>query len=141
VSRTQDVDDTLALRTLDSYAFACDTRDPARLAGCFVAGGTLTVRWRNREPTTMTFPGDASSVMEILNGFGRTLHFIGNHGVALVGDTATGVAYCFAHHITGPSDYVMAIRYVDEYRREPGGWQFADRQLEVDWTQRAAVAD
>ncbi len=48
---------------------------------------------------------------------------VANHYVELYGATDTGERYCLAHHIhtaddgSGKLDFVMAIRYLDRYRR------------------------
>ena len=132
--------DRVALRYLsESYAAGCDHRDITLLAPCFVDGGTITVHWLDKEPTTMTAPDDLTGIPTGLSRYDRTVHFIGNHRAVIDGDIATGETYCFAHHITGTNDYVMSIRYEDTYRREPDGWKFVTRDLRLNWTQDATI--
>ena len=127
--------DRVALRHLvDSYAVGCDRRDIDILQGCFVEGATNTVHWLDRDATTMTAPHDLERIPTGLSRYDRTFHFVGNHRVEIDGDSATGDAYCFAHHITGTKDFVMAIRYEDRYVRTPDGWRIATRDLRLLWT-------
>lgn len=133
--------DRLALRYLvEAYAFGCDARDPDVLANVFVDGATLTVHWSTREPSTMTFPEGADHIARSLERYDRTMHVIGNHRAEVHGDDATGVTYCFAHHLTGTDDHVMAIRYHDTYVRTDRGWRISERHLHEDWTEAHTVA-
>jgi hypothetical protein len=132
--------DRLALRDLvEGYAHGCDARDADVLRACFADGATLTVHWSGRDATTMTFPAGAEHIAASLARYDRTLHFIGNHRAEVHGDDATGITYCFAHHITGTDDHVMAIRYHDTYRRTPDGWRIVERHLHEDWTEARTV--
>ena len=133
--------DRLALRDLvEAYARAADTRDATLVRACFVDGGTLTVHWLGRDPSTMVMPDDAERIPQGLARYDRTMHFVGNHHAVIDGDHATGEAYCFAHHVTGTDDHVMAIRYEDTYRRDAGTWRFAERHLRLEWTQDTTVS-
>lgn len=133
--------DRLALRYLvEAYAFGCDARDADVLRRCFAEGATLTVHWASREPTTMTFPEGADHIARSLERYDRTMHVVGNHRAEVHDDHATGVTYCFAHHLTGPDDHVMAIRYHDTYRRMPDGWRIVERHLHEDWTESRTVS-
>jgi hypothetical protein len=127
--------DRIALRNLvDSYAAGCDRRDIDLLRSCFVDGGTNTVHWLDRDATSMTAPKDLERIPTGLARYDKTFHFVGNHVVDLDGDAASGDAYCFAHHLTGRNDFVMAIRYEDVYSRTPEGWRIATRDLRLLWT-------
>src|SRR5215211_8605373 len=133
--------DRIALRNLvETYAHGCDARDEAVLVSCFVDGGTLVVHWLDRDATTMIAPDDIRRIPRTLGAYDRTLHFIGNHRAHIDGDDGAGETYCFAHHISGTSDHVMAIRYEDTYRRTPGGWKFVVRQLRLEWTEDRPIA-
>jgi len=85
-------------------------------------------------------PEDAGQIPRGLSRYDRTLHFVGNHLADVDGDHATGETYCFAHHITGVDDHVMAIRYEDTYRRESGTWRFVARHLRLEWTQDTTIS-
>jgi len=97
------------------------------------------VHWAGRDATTLRFPEAAQHIADNLGRYERTMHFVGNHRAEIDGDDATGITYCFAHHISGGADHVMAIRYVDRYRRTPGGWRIAERHLYEDWTEDTTV--
>ena len=133
--------DRVALRYLvEAYARAADTRDAALVRDCFVDGGTLTVHWLGRDPSTMVMPRDAERIPQGLARYDRTLHFVGNHRAEVDGDDATGETYCVAHHVTGTDDHIMAIRYEDTYRRDAGTWRFVARHLHLEWTQDTTVS-
>jgi hypothetical protein len=132
--------DRLDLRSLvEAYAFGCDRRDVELLRSCFVDGATIVVHWPNREPATMTAPHDLEQIPTGLARFDQTLHVVANHRAQLDGDAGTGEAYCFAHHLTGKDDYVMAIRYEDRYDRTADGWRIATRDVRILWTANQAV--
>jgi hypothetical protein len=135
-----DADDRLALRHLvDSYAIGCDRRDIDILRSVFVEGGTNTVHWLDRDPTSMTAPADLERIPTGLARYDQTFHFVGNHRVELDGDAATGDTYCIAHHLTGKDDYVMHIRYEDTYVRTSAGWRIQTRDLHLLWTANLPV--
>lgn len=133
--------DRLALRALaERYAFACDERDADALGSCFVDGATLVVHYHDRDAITIPFPEGAPRIATTLGQWERTLHFVGNHRATIDGDVATTVTYCFAHHISGSDDHVMAIRYHDTCRRTPDGWRITERHLYEDWTEDTTVS-
>lgn len=136
--------DRLALRALvEGYACACDERDAHALRCVFAEGATLTVHWPDRPAVRITFPDGADGVASSLGRYVSTRHFVGNHRVAVAGDTATGTTYCVAHHVTRTGtdahDHVMHIRYQDTYARTGSGWRIASRDLHVDWTEDRVV--
>ena len=133
--------DRVALRDLvQAYAEGCDTRNAALLRSCFTDVATLTVHWVDRDATTMTFPAGADQIPAGLARYDLTFHVIGNHRVELDGDQATGSTYCFAHHVTGTDDHVMAIRYEDTYRRDGDGWKIVERHLRHLWNEATTVS-
>ncbi len=66
-------------------------------------------------------------------------HLVGNHEVAVDGDTATHRCYLQAQHVrraaTGGPNYIVAGRYEDRLVRTDGGWRIAHRTLVVMWTE------
>ena len=76
-------------------------------------------------------------VFDELNKYNATMHFNGQNSTTLNGDTATGVAYCIAHHMTSGDGkqklMVAAIKYHDTYVRQNSQWFFSVRKLMVDW--------
>jgi len=140
--------DRLAIRRLvDDYARAADRVDGAAAGACFTPDGVLRICNRGQaEPVRMrTGPDEIAAAFAGLGRYDVTLHVVANHYVDLDGDTATGETYCLAHHIhdaddgTGKLDYVMAIRYLDQYRRTEVGWRLAQRELQVEFTEDRPV--
>ena len=72
-----------------------------------------------------------------------TLHVVSNHYVEIDGDIATGESYCRASHIRAVEggapeereNYVMNIRYLDDFIRTTEGWRIAKRELQVEFTE------
>jgi hypothetical protein len=84
-------------------------------------------------------------VFERLAGYARTMPHVTTKMADVSGPTATGVAYCQAHHLRGTSDedvfddLVMHIRYVDRYAIYRETWRFAHRRVEVLFTEQRVV--
>ena len=79
-----------------------------------------------------------------LSRYEVTLHVVANHYVEIDGDTGTGETYCLAHHVHpvddgSRGDFVMAIRYLDRYRRLDEGWRLELRELQVEFTEDRPV--
>src|SRR6266850_2525575 len=93
-----------------------------------------------RSSTTALAP-----VFDELNKYAATQHFVGQSTiVTLVGDKATGDAYCMAHHLSVNGEkrqlMVAALRYSDVFRKIDGAWLFAERRLYVDWLEERALS-
>jgi hypothetical protein len=145
---TAELADRLAIRRLvDDYARAADRVDGPAAGACFAPGGVLRIFHRGHaEPTRVrTGPEEISTAFAGLARYDVTLHVVANHYVEIDGDTATGETYCLAHHIhdaddgTGKLDYMMAIRYLDEYRRTTDGWRITARNLHLEFTEDRPV--
>ena len=141
--------DRRAIRELvDAYAFCADTRDAEGQKALFT-DDTRFVVYMGGEGSEATddLVGRESltPVFDNLNAYEVTMHFNGQSSVALDGEQATGETYCLAHHIhdaddgSGKLDYVMAIRYLDQYRRTDQGWRLAVRELQVEFTEDRPV--
>jgi uncharacterized protein (TIGR02246 family) len=139
--------DRLALRQLvDDYARAVDQPDGESAAALFVPDGVLCIFERGTAEPVRERKGrdEIAAAMNGLTRYDTTLHFVGNHYAAIDGDIATGETYCLAHHIRevegeGSMDFVMAIRYLDAYRRVDEGWCIARRELRVEFTEDRPV--
>lgn len=139
--------DRLALADLVAqYAIAVDRRDEA-LAALFTEDAELVqpaglVR-RGRSATLTGNVDITRGVLEAVAHLHSTRHVVHQQLVDRTGDTARGEVYCDAHHVyateNGHRDYVVAIRYQDEYRRTDGAWRIARRELSVDLTYDVAV--
>lgn len=125
------------------YARCVDRGDPKGVAACFApdgvlrrvdlaAGGKLLSERTGRDEIAL-----AISKMR----YNATFHFVGQQQTDTQGDTATGETYCLAHHLTVPedgspaTDFIMFIRYQDQFVRLDEGWRFAVRELHIDWTE------
>jgi uncharacterized protein (TIGR02246 family) len=129
-----EVADRLALRELvDAYARAVDRRDGEGFAALFTQDGQVYTDPARRNQGWAAL----RAIPPRLARYHKTTHFVGQHTVNLDGDTATGEAYCLAHHlydINGRTvNRIMSIRYQDQYVRSGAGWLFKERRLEVDW--------
>lgn len=139
--------DRLAIRQLvDDYARAVDVPDGDRAAALFVPDGVLRIFERGKAEPVRERVGraDIAAAMNGLRHYDTTLHVVANHYSEIDGDTATGESYCLAHHVRdvdehGPMDYVMAIRYLDAYRRTVEGWRLERRELQVEFTEDRPV--
>jgi uncharacterized protein (TIGR02246 family) len=122
------------------YAQAVDRRDAAALTALFTPDGiieSLGVERRGHEQI-----GRIPARLDRL--YDRTYHTVFNQTVAVDGDAAEGEVYSTAHHLKRQddgrtSDHVMAITYRDRYVRTDSGWRFAERRLDLQWTQTAFV--
>jgi hypothetical protein len=133
------VSDALALRELvERYAFGCDHRDEALLRTVFADGSVMYIH-RPEGISTMQMLDDIARIPTGLARYDKTFHLIGNHRVNVDGDTATGETYCIAHHVKGTDDYVMTIRYEDQYLRTADGWRVQQRDLRLLWTSNETV--
>jgi ketosteroid isomerase-like protein len=139
--------DQLELRQLAAdYARGVDVPDGKRVADLFLPDGVLRIYHRGKaEPFSQRVGREAiGSAMAGLTRYEKTMHVIANQYIDVVGDSATGETYCLAHHIRevegkGLMNYVMAIRYLDEYRRADEGWRIAVRELRVEFTEDRPV--
>ena len=138
--------DRLEIRgVVEEYARCADRIDNEGLAALFAPDGVLRIFDRgNPEPVRQRV--GRVEISEAIKGLSRyevTLHLVGNHYVALSGDQATAETYCRACHIRpvegGDTDarenYVMNIRYLDQFVRLPEGWRIAQRELQLEFTE------
>ncbi len=132
-------------KIVDDYALFADRIDNEALAGLFAPEGILRIFERgNSEPVRQRI--GQSEIAEAIKGLSRydvTLHVVSNHYVEIDGDIATGESYCRASHIRAVEggapeareNYVMNIRYLDDFIRTTEGWRIAKRELQVEFTE------
>ena len=134
--------DRLAIRNLvDQYAYCADTRNAQGQMALFTEDTRFIVFMdaKSSEPTQVINKRvDLFPVFDNLNTYRATMHFNGQSTVLqLNDDTATGIAYCIAHHQTikdGVQKLMIAnIKYHDSFVKQNGKWLFAERKLMVDW--------
>jgi uncharacterized protein (TIGR02246 family) len=142
--------DRAALRDLvDAYARHVDRHDAEAVASLFTADGRLVSRLHHAaDNAPIVRRGREEIASALVTGLDRyiaTTHIVGGQVVHLDGDVATGETVCLAHHVYdaagGRRMLVMAVRYTDTYARQPEGWGFAERQLDLDWRQDRALED
>ena len=139
--KIREADDRLAIRSLvDGYAFCADTRNAKGQMALFTLDTRFEVYYDPKSETPSQLVNNREGLAPIfddLNKYKATMHFNGQTSVQLNGDSATGVAYCIAHHLTNEDGkqklMVAAIKYHDTYVRQNGQWFFAVRKLMVDW--------
>ncbi len=137
----EEIADRLAIRELvDAYAHCADRRD---------IGGQMSLFTVDCEFLVYMDGGDAAPtqringreglrpVFEDLRQYAATTHFNGQSTVTLAQNSATGVSYCLAHHVTvdGPDRAIMiaSLRYLDQFVKIERRWYFRERKLMVDW--------
>lgn len=131
------------IRTLASrYATAVDQQDARALRGLFAHGSSTVL------PGALAGPEggevrDAGDLLAPLARYVRTRHTVAQHTVHVDGAVATGEVYGEAHHIYERDgqlhDRTLMMRYLDGYTRTTQGWQFARRELHVDWVTDSPV--
>lgn len=119
-----------------------DTRDAEGQMSLFTEDMSFIVYMDSKatEPTyTLKGREALAPIFDNLNTYVTTTHFNGQSTVILEGDSATGLSYCLAHHVSMEGDkrtlMVASIRYVDTFAKKDGEWLFAERKLMVDWTE------
>ena len=138
---SEEMADRVAIRELvDAYADCADRRDAKGQMALFTPDTHFVVYMdaKSAIPSQELHGRESlAPVFENINSYAVTTHFNSQSTVQLVGDRATGVSYCLAHHVTrrdeGDSLMVASIRYLDTFVRQDGEWYFAERKLMVDW--------
>jgi hypothetical protein len=127
------------------YAAAADGLDNVGWADLFTPDGVFesTVAGDDAPMYAVTGRDELLGVITLLAHYRMTQHYICNHRIDLDGDTATGEVYCVANHLIesdgAVDNFVMNIKYLDDYVRTANGWRFARRHLVSRWLQRAPI--
>jgi len=137
----EEIADREAIRDLiDGYAYCADTRDAKGQMALFAEDAIFRVYMdaSQEEPSEVINSREGlAPVFENLNTYVATMHFNGQSKIILSGDTATGLAYCFANHLTIDGDekklMIAAINYSDEFIKIKDKWFFKKRDLKVKW--------
>jgi SnoaL-like protein len=146
----QEAADRLAIRELvEAYAHCADRRDGKGQVALFTIDAHFVVYMNAKDlpkPSQKLHSREAlAPVFADLNRYDATTHFVGQSTIfTLTGDTATGEAYCLAHHVTvnGGNRRLMvaSLRYLDTFTKVDGMWLFAERLLYVDWLEERALS-
>lgn len=118
------------------YCRALDTKNWALLDDVFVADATGQLG----SPTTLVGrEAIRERIRTALQHLDDSQHLVGNHEIAVDGDTATHRCYLQAQHIRAAADggpnYIVAGRYEDQLARTDDGWRITHRTLTVMWTE------
>lgn len=138
----QEILDRIAIRELiDQYAFCADSRDAQGQMALFTEDTNFEVFYDPKSETpTQIVSGRANlfPVFDNLNSYNQTMHFNRQSSLKLNGNSATGLTYCIAHHLTIDENnkqhlMIAHIRYYDIAIKQDEKWLFAERKLFVDW--------
>jgi ketosteroid isomerase-like protein len=141
--------DRLAIRELvEAYAHCADRRDANGQMSLFTADTHFVVYMNAKDATPSQELHSREALAPVfaeLNKYEATTHFLGQSTIfTLTEDSATGEAYCLAHHVTlegGKRRLMLAsLRYLDTFVRNDGSWLFAERRLYVDWMEERALS-
>lgn len=107
------------------YGRLVDDRDIDGIAGIYTADAVF-------DSTAGPVSG-REAVLDYYRGqldrYGMTYHYPHSQTITFTGpDTATGVVSAHAELAIGGTPFVVALRYLDSYRREDGRWRFHERR-------------
>lgn len=78
----------------------------------------------------------------VLPALYSTSHQVFNHFIVVKGDEAEGEVYCQAFHQDEQGNaFVIGGRYLDQYTKANGHWQFMHRKTVFDWQQNFTASD
>jgi ketosteroid isomerase-like protein len=141
--------DRLAIRELvEAYAHCADRRDANGQMSLFTTDTRFVVYMNPKDSTPSQELHSREALAPVfaeLNKYEATTHFLGQSTIfTLTEDSATGEAYCLAHHVTlegGKRRLMLAsLRYLDTFVKNDGSWLFAERRLYVDWMEERALS-
>jgi ketosteroid isomerase-like protein len=125
------------------YSRGVDRKDAALLRTLYATGATDT--------HGDSFDGGAEAYVDFLEKAFPHMrysgHHICNHLISVDGDSAEGEVYAIAYHIIpdgrgGWLEDIMAVRYIDRYRKEADGrWRFAKRVVTYDMRTARAIPE
>lgn len=120
-----------------NYSRAVDRKDFALLRTLYTDDGFDDHGGLYRGPAV----GYVDWLEQAMKNCDITAHSVHNHLIAFAGgDRAEGEVYVTAYHRLhngegGFNELVEGLRYLDQYRKHEGRWQFARRTLINDWAQ------
>ena len=141
--------DRLAIRELvEAYAHCADRRDANGQMSLFTADTRFVVYMNAKDATPSQELHSREALAPVfaeLNKYEATTHFLGQSTIfTLTEESATGEAYCLAHHVTLESGkrrlMLASLRYLDTFVKNDGSWLFAERRLYVDWMEERALS-
>lgn len=117
------------------YCRALDTKEWSLLDEVFLADATAQLG----SPAMLEgIEAIRARIRTALEHLDESQHLVGNHEIAVDGDTGTHRCYLQAQHIRaaaeGGPNWMVAGRYEDRLVRTEAGWRIAHRTLTVMWT-------
>src|ERR1700693_2920557 len=141
--------DRVAIRELvESYAHRADRRDATGQMSLFTPDAHFVVYMDAKDPKPsmeLHSRDELAPVFADLNQYAATMHFLGQTTIqTLTRDRGDGETYCMPHHLTIKDGnrrlMIAALRYTDTFVKADGAWQFAARQLYVDWIEERPLS-
>ena len=118
------------------YCRALDTKNWSLLSEVFLPDATAVLGVPNELAGLDAITNRIRTALDYLDD---SQHLVGNHEVAVDGDTGTHRCYLQAQHVRevpdGSPNYMIAGRYEDRVQRTPDGWRIAHRTLTVMWSE------
>jgi hypothetical protein len=124
------------------YCRGIDRRDFDLVRSCYHSGAT-----DDHGDFRGTIDEFIPYVQDRLQRFECTMHFVGNVLVEVADDAARCESYTVAYHRVPPSrtkperDFVVNLRYVDDFERRDGEWRIATRVCVFDFSRIDPVVD
>lgn len=123
-------------RVILRYAYGVDERDWETVRACFDPEGHMDGIFGSAS-TRDYLPG----LIDRVEQFGKTMHFVANQWCEVEGDTARTRTYGIAHHFADDQGtverLVAGVRYDDELSRlDDGSWRITRRVTRTLWTRQ-----
>lgn len=124
---------------MQGYARCCDLQDGKGFAARYAKGATLEGKgFKCDSPETQ------EAIPTGLQIFVKTYHTLLNMIFDVERDSARGVIYSMANHLTPLSDrkyndLVKSITCHDQYLRTGDNWRFKHRQVHMEFTENRTV--
>lgn len=129
-SRLRRLEDAEAIRALDAvYCRLLDDGDWPGLVALFTEDGVFDglSRVAGRADLLAFFGGLADAGMSVF------WHHVGNHEIAVDGDTATVTSLLWQPCVVAGAAHVAAGRYTDRLARTPEGWRYAEKKVRFSY--------
>jgi ketosteroid isomerase-like protein len=120
-------DEREIIRLVLSYADALDTRDWDSLRRLLSDEVMMESNLRATPPVALSADALVARVAAQNTQFLLTLHYVSNHRVEIIGDTATCSSYLYAQHVISENAdserFVAHGRYLHSMERGSDGWR------------------